>query len=119
MDSQNPAGSALLQDNSFGGNGDAADGNCVKTGLVKGWMDHANTCIKRCSKWSALYPPVSVGSYYRFSNYTEFAHGIETGPHGTVHNQLGGDCGQFSYASSANEPIFFLHHSMVSLFIIS
>lgn len=119
MDSQNPQGSTLLQDAFFGGNGDAANGNCVQTGVMKGWTDSEGQCIKRCNNWSALYPPVSVGRLYTASkNFKEFSDFIESGPHGVVHNQMGGSCGQFSYPASAIEPIFFLHHAMVSLALV-
>ncbi|KAJ1343786.1 hypothetical protein BSLG_001678 [Batrachochytrium salamandrivorans] len=34
-------------------------------------------------------------------------------PHGVVHNQIGGDCGDMGGMYSANDPLFFMHHAMV------
>ena len=118
IDSQNPGGSELLQAKSFGGNGDRAKGNCVTTGIAAGWTSstgpNQGNCLRRCNDWKILYSPESVAALLGVSiDYAKFFASLEGGPHAAVHNQLGGSCGDFSSMASSNDPIFFLHHSMV------
>jgi tyrosinase len=45
--------------------------------------------------------------------WSEFATLFETSPHGIVHFKVGGPGGDLSDMASPNDPLFFLHHSMV------
>ena len=104
--------------NHFGGNGDPANNNCVGTGLAAGWVPvqgpNSGTCLKRCNDWKVLYSPESVAALIGTgADYNTFYASIEGGPHASVHNQMGGSCGDFSSMASSNDPVFFLHHAMV------
>lgn len=46
-------------------------------------------------------------------SWPEFANLFETSPHGIVHFKIGGPGGDLADMASPNDPIFFLHHSMV------
>jgi hypothetical protein len=115
LDSQNPANSVLFDRNAFGGNGENGT-NCVRTGVAAGWIGGVNNpgCLKRCSKWGVLYSPEVVTALLnRADTFQSFATAIENGPHGLVHMQLGGACGDMSTMASPNDPLFYLHHAMV------
>ena len=104
--------------NHFGGNGDPANNNCVGTGLAAGWVPvqgpNSGTCLKRCNDWKVLYSPESVAALIGTGDdYNTFHASIQGGPHTSVHNQMGGSCGDFSSGASSNDPVFFLHHAMV------
>jgi tyrosinase len=115
LDSQNPAGSDLLTAQNFGLNGSPGT-NCMQTGVAAGWASVAGPsgCLKRCNQFGSLYPPEAVAAIMnRATEFRDFAGAIENGPHGAVHIQLGGQCGDVATMASANDPIFFLHHAMV------
>jgi hypothetical protein len=116
LDSQNPAASDILSPSNFGSNGQPGT-NCVRTGVAAGWSSLANSnggCLKRCNQFGSLYPPEAVAAILnRATEFRDFANAIENGPHGAVHIQMGGQCGDFSSMASANDPIFFMHHAMV------
>lgn len=46
-------------------------------------------------------------------SWSEFANLFETSPHGIVHYKIGGPGGDLSDMASPNDPMFFIHHSMV------
>jgi hypothetical protein len=113
--SQNPGAAELFLPRYFGGNGDPAT-NCVTTGVAAGWEGYANNngCLRRCTDWSALYSPEGVnGLISSATTFAQLQRAIEPGPHGAVHLQMGGRCGDFGTMASANDPIFFVHHAMV------
>ena len=58
--------------------------------------------------------PASIEVMIRtVSDYADFRMLLETGPHATIHKSLGGQTGDLSFMTSSNDPIFFLHHSMI------
>jgi len=119
LDSQNPAASDMFARNAFGGNGDPTRGNCVTDGIfASDWSMNDSTgnrpCLKRCSTWGALYSPNGIASLLSHgTDYESFREGMEGGPHASVHNQLGGSCGDVATMASPFDPVFFLHHAMV------
>lgn len=46
-------------------------------------------------------------------SWAEFAELFESSPHGIVHYKVGGPGGDLADMASPNDPLFFLHHSMV------
>ncbi|EGF82710.1 hypothetical protein BATDEDRAFT_86168 [Batrachochytrium dendrobatidis JAM81] len=121
LDSQNPGASDLFSSKNFGGNGQGND-HCVKDGVTKNWKvtypDASQRpmapCLTRCFNFTTLYPPEAVTFVIDQSKtYDEFRSNLESGPHGSVHNQVGGTCGDMGGMYSTNDPIFFLHHAMV------
>lgn len=46
-------------------------------------------------------------------SWGRFAEMFETSPHGIVHTQVGGPGGDLSDMASPNDPLFWIHHSMV------
>ncbi len=106
MDSQNPGASDILSSNFFGSDGDPVT-HCMTTGVASGWqgMANSNGCLKRCNQFGALYAPEAVTAIInRATEFTRLSEPIENGPHGAVHIQLGGECGDFSSMASANDP---------------
>jgi tyrosinase len=115
IDSQNPAGSDVLAPQNFGLDG-APRTHCLETGVAAGWPSIANPngCLKRCNQFGSMYPPEAVAAIIsRATEFQQFATSVENGPHGVVHIQVAGQCGDFGTMASANDPIFFLHHAMV------
>ena len=121
LDSQRPASSEIFKNEYFGGDGDPVS-HCVNTGVAAGWTTTipvaptrpAPTCLRRCWTWGALYPPEAVTTLMnQASTFDALRLSIEGGPHGTVHIQGGGSCGDMSTMYSPNDPVFFLHHAMV------
>jgi tyrosinase len=116
IDSQRPELSPIFADDAFGGDGDPIT-RCLNTGVSKGWIGAAprgNSCLKRCTEFGTLYPPEAVSAIISTAEeFKLFADRIENGPHGLVHWQVGGECGDISTMAAANDPLFFLHHAMV------
>ncbi|KAJ3254080.1 hypothetical protein HK103_007541 [Boothiomyces macroporosus] len=118
QDSQNPLSSDVYAQ--LGGNGQGASG-CMETNPLNGWSSAVNGgCLKRCSgAGQTLYPAGAVVSLMNGSpNYAALNRQIQDGPHGAVHNVIGGRCadggvGDMYTMSSAGDPIFYMHHAMV------
>ena len=124
LDSQNPENAAIFED--FGLDGDPSKGNCMSQGVAKNWtvtVGHTQpVCLRRCNGglkarqawWSpqALAQAALNPSY----NFTAFSISIEDGSHGVIHSSLGGECGgdpaDILTMYSANDPIFYMHHTM-------
>lgn len=107
LDSQNPVASNLLTPSYFGLNGDPVT-NCMVEGVAAGWngASNSNGCLKRCNTFGTLFPPEGVnGLISAATSYEMLQKAIENGPHGAVHMQLGGSCGDFSKMSSTNDPV--------------
>ncbi|KAJ3310714.1 hypothetical protein HDV04_004670 [Boothiomyces sp. JEL0838] len=114
LDSQHPQSSDIFHSQNFGGNGQS--GNCVQDGVSAGWSSviFKPSCLKRCSSFSTFYSPEALtGLINQALDYKSLHNAIENGPHASVHNQVGGTCGDFGSMASAADPIFFLHHAMV------
>jgi hypothetical protein len=115
LDSQNPGAADVFQPQHFGREGDPGT-NCINTGVAANWTGYANNgnCLRRCPDFNAFFSPEGVNGFIsRSTTFAQLQGLIEQGPHGAVHLQLGGSCGDFSTMASANDPIFFLHHAMV------
>ncbi|KAJ3060053.1 hypothetical protein HK102_009687, partial [Quaeritorhiza haematococci] len=115
----------------FGGNGDQnAPGSrqgCVTSGPFASWQitvpppaeRGGNPCLKRCfdGQGNTIQPfwPLDgmIAEVFNATTFAEFSPKFEAGPHGRVHNGIGGGCGDMSQMYSVNDPIFFLHHSNV------
>ena len=120
MDSQRPASSPIFNQQYFGGNGHPSN-RCVTDGVAAGWITTVPgpsqrpgpSCLMRCFAWSVLWSPEPITAVLnRATRYDDLRSNIEGGPHGTVHQQGGSPCGDFSTMYSVNDPLFFLHHSM-------
>ncbi|KAI8901868.1 hypothetical protein BC833DRAFT_535205 [Globomyces pollinis-pini] len=117
LDSENPTAADVFKD--FGLNGNPASGYCMTTGIAKGWTvtagpNRAGKCLVRTNDWSKkLWSPESVTNLLRTPDFSTFWTSLENGPHGMVHNAIGGANGDFKQMWSTNDPIFFLHHGMV------
>ncbi|KAK9701191.1 hypothetical protein K7432_011831 [Basidiobolus ranarum] len=114
LDSQAPEYSPIWR--WFGGNGRSGDG-CVVTGPFANWRAKLPQphCLQRewdsGRKISAFWSPESINYFIKYSDgFDDLRNNIEPGPHATVHNNIGGD---FQYMTSANDPIFFLHHAFI------
>ncbi|KAK9760639.1 hypothetical protein K7432_015142 [Basidiobolus ranarum] len=114
LDSQAPEYSPIWK--WFGGNGRRSDG-CVVSGPFANWRAKLPQphCLQRewdsGQKISAFWSPESINYFIKYSNgFDKLRNNIEPGPHATVHNNIGGD---FQYMTSANDPIFFLHHAFI------
>lgn len=118
-------GSSPLQ---FGTNG-VGEEHCVKDGAFKDWhpLYPEEHCLKRIYRnqvrrtgmkpdqvkrtISALVSSETMNMFLSKSNtFGEVAKAIELTPHGTVHNNLGGD---MLSMYSPNDPVFFLHHTNI------
>ncbi|ORX96097.1 Di-copper centre-containing protein [Basidiobolus meristosporus CBS 931.73] len=114
LDSQAPEESPIWE--WFGGNGREGD-SCVVDGPFAFWRarNPRPHCLQRQwdsgDKISAFWSPESINHFIGVSrSFDNLRNNIEPGPHGSVHNNIGGD---FRYMTSANDPIFFLHHAFV------
>lgn len=66
------------------------------------------------SDFTTYYSPESVSAVISSEgNYSSFRELIEMVPHALVHTSLGGERGDMAFMDSPNDPIFFLHHSMI------
>lgn len=76
-----------------------------------------NHCLLRQynpANFTAYYSPSDVAKIIsKQSTYDAFRELIEIVPHGIVHTSLGGKDGDMALMNSPNDPIFWLHHSMI------
>ncbi|KAJ3960443.1 hypothetical protein N0V92_002920 [Colletotrichum tropicale] len=57
------------------------------------------------------YSPARISEITETSgNFSQFATALENGPHGAIHNSVGGD---LIPSTSPNDPLFFLHHVQI------
>jgi len=113
-DARAPERSPLLQTSTFGGN---SRGACLRTsslGTIYASVPNRH-CLTRNYVGGAtpgpMYPrAITDAIINQYSAYTDFAMALEGGPHASPHNNLGGDIGTMY---SPEDPIFFLHHSMI------
>jgi len=130
-DSQEPQSSPIWGDEpwKFGRNGDPDDDNCVKTGAFASWQPGfpEKHCLKRvwrhqvrnmggeesvvANTISALVSSENLNMLLvKSKTFEEVAQAIELAPHGTAHNNMGGD---MLSMYSPNDPIFYLHHTNI------
>ncbi|XEV03447.1 hypothetical protein FSHL1_008734 [Fusarium sambucinum] len=77
--------------------------------LNRGFNDGFNFAEKFQGK---SYSPSAVSKIIdRSMNLTRFATVLENGPHGAIHQAVGGD---LVPSTSPNDPIFFLHHAQIN-----
>ncbi|RKP09559.1 hypothetical protein THASP1DRAFT_14106, partial [Thamnocephalis sphaerospora] len=116
LDSQAPHTSDIFKNDYFGGNGKDNDG-CVQDGPFASWQPAypRRDCLRRGfnngKRIKSFYSPEAI--QYMISSkprYNDFRLAIEIGPHGDVHNAIGG---HMLYMHSPNDPLFFMHHAMV------
>ncbi|KAI8912409.1 hypothetical protein EDD86DRAFT_181878, partial [Gorgonomyces haynaldii] len=123
LDSQNPAQADIFLPQYLGGNGKLPN-MCVTDGIAANWTINYPTaptrpgpaCLKRCFSFTGLYSPEAVAATLVGSaDYNNLRNNIESGGHGAVHLQVGGNnnCGDMGTMYSTNDPLFFLHHAMV------
>ncbi|KAJ2084172.1 hypothetical protein H4R24_000245 [Coemansia sp. RSA 988] len=115
IDYQNPAGSPVLGDKYFGGNG--ATGKCVGGGIANNWNFTylGNECLQRnfgeADSITTWYSPEYITSILQSSpKYADLRSGIENSLHGIVHLSFGGD---MNTMHSPADPIFWLHHGNI------
>lgn len=119
MDSQAPEKSQLFKD--LGGNGRPSD-HCLVEGPLANWTATFPTphCLSRnfdmTSKYGnmmgAQYTPIQIEYIIsKFKTYHEFRLALEEHPHNMIHYGIGGD--MFDPPTSANDLIFWIHHSNV------
>ncbi|KAI8902647.1 hypothetical protein BC833DRAFT_519833, partial [Globomyces pollinis-pini] len=116
VDSQSPERSEIWSNtNGFGGNGNPQTG-CI-SGPFSNYRSVQGQCVRR--QWGngqgtligAQYPPAQIEQILRSTSFTQFRNSLETLPHNSIHNAIGGD--MFNTAISVNDPVFFLHHRNV------
>ena len=116
-DAANPTASPLFQPDAFGGDGDPTT-HCITSGISKDWKSVAGTpdiiggCVKRQFSFTGLWPSVAISTVLSTADFDTLFHGIENGPHGAIHLQLGGEAGDFAQMWSANDALFWVHHGM-------
>ncbi|ORY05210.1 Di-copper centre-containing protein, partial [Basidiobolus meristosporus CBS 931.73] len=122
LDSQSPAESQIFSGEYFGGDGDASNGYCVSDGPFSNWiMRYPNVhCLRRqfngadANTIGAFYSPEALRSITgRSRSYDALRRNIESPPHGAVHVGIGGRNGDMAFATSTNDPLFWLHHAFV------
>ncbi|ORX86788.1 Di-copper centre-containing protein [Basidiobolus meristosporus CBS 931.73] len=122
LDSQSPEESIIFSKNYFGGNGVSSRNYCLEDGPFANWtMRYPNVhCLKRQfdgtapNTIEAFYSPETL--QYTIKNATNFdtlRRNIESPPHGVVHIGIGGNEGDMSFATSTNDPLFWLHHAFI------
>ncbi|KAJ9066020.1 hypothetical protein DSO57_1013678 [Entomophthora muscae] len=121
IDSQAPEQSTVLSSSYFGGNGRSSD-NCLDEGPFSGWNSTIPDmhCLKRQynsdDMITAFYSPEAIEAILSQSTTYDQVHtSIEGGPHGAVHNGIGGDDGDMIFMYSPNDPIFYAHHAFIDL----
>ncbi|KAJ1833910.1 hypothetical protein IWW55_006436 [Coemansia sp. RSA 2706] len=117
VDYQNPAGSSVLGDNYFGGNGDPANDNCVTTGVAGSWkLTFPDVhCLRRVygegQSINTWYSPEFMTSVLqKATTYADLRAGLENTIHGLPHLSLGGD---MNTMHSPFDPVFWLHHANI------
>ncbi|KAK9728075.1 hypothetical protein K7432_001327 [Basidiobolus ranarum] len=122
LDSQSPGESIIFSKDYFGGNGDANNGYCVTNGPFVNWtMRYPDIhCLRRQFDGSdgnlmdPFYSPETIKRILRRArNYDTLRKNIESPPHGVVHVGIGGSNGDMAFATSTNDPLFWLHHAFV------
>ncbi|KAJ2617902.1 hypothetical protein H4S08_000137 [Coemansia sp. RSA 1365] len=115
IDYQNPAGSPILGEKYFGGNG--VTDKCVGSGIANSWNFTylGNECLQRnfgeADSIVTWYSPEFITSTLQSSaTYADLRFGIENSLHGIVHLSIGGD---MNTMHSPADPIFWLHHSNI------
>ena len=115
MESQNPAQSIIFRDDYFGGNGDST--GCIASGPFSNfhvyyprphclWRD-----FDRGSEMGPIYAQAIIESLIKnATDYDPFRKVIESGPHASLHVNMGGDMSQMF---SPYDPIFWLHHAFI------
>ncbi|KAK9766486.1 hypothetical protein K7432_004400 [Basidiobolus ranarum] len=117
LDSQAPEQSPVF--NWFGGNGEGPD-SCVLTGPFANWpvAIPEKRCLRRDFDRNTLlspFMPPEVLNYFieNAQDYRQLHEYIEDVPHNRIHIGIGGEKGDMDMASSANDPIFWIHHAFV------
>lgn len=117
LDSQQPERSVVFTEEYFGGNGKFEDPRCIASGpFVNMIVNYPKPhCLARSfnnkDKMTPFYPKEIMDALISSArNYDSFRTVIEAGPHGIVHNNIGGDMKEMW---SNNDPIFWIHHSFV------
>ncbi|KAI8908007.1 hypothetical protein EDD86DRAFT_191956, partial [Gorgonomyces haynaldii] len=119
VDSTSPTTSPVLD--IYGGNGRATD-TCVVTGPFANWRSTfaSAQCLQR-DYLNANQGLVSQsGGFSResvqyiistYKNYNDFSSNLEYGAHASVHIGVGGS--MYYLTQSANDPLFYAHHTMI------
>ena len=121
LDSENPDVAFVWNPKTFGGDGQGPN-KCVADGPFKQFSTTFGSqgCLMRDfgNRFSGLksnfktWSPEAI-NFILTSNedYARFRPDLEFGPHGAMHNAVGG--GMASLVLSANDPIFMLHHNNI------
>ncbi|KAH7309833.1 monooxygenase [Stachybotrys elegans] len=134
-DSGAPASASVWDpDTGFGGDGVSPDGSpftwCVQDGPFAGlqlayWNgDFHPHCLQRSFQPAHpeaglqemigyAYDEEIIAGVFTHTEYVEFRPRLEGTPHGAVHAGIAGGLGDMGPLTSPNDPIFFLHHTMV------
>lgn len=102
----------------FGGNGNTESGNyCLVDGPFKDWQTNGQVCVSRSFDGgndggiSAFTSSEVISTIINTAtSFTDLWRKVEPGPHGSVHNGIGGT---MATMNSPNDPLFFLHHAYV------
>ena len=122
LDYNDPTNSIIFRPEYFGGDGDPNNHNCIKDGIAKNWTllqpysrtDKNISCVMRCFEFTGLYSPEILSELLSNAcSYDGFRGLTENGPHRSIHMQVAGSCGDLRDMYSTNDPLFFLHHSMI------
>ncbi|KAJ1919172.1 hypothetical protein H4219_002119 [Mycoemilia scoparia] len=125
LDAQSPETSILLTEDYFGGNGDPNDGHCLRESIFSTWELEVpkRHCLQRDYRRGDRLPkywgPEAVAELINDSRtYEEISLGCESNMHGIVHLGFNGKnsrsrTGDMGTMYSPNDPLFYLHHSMI------
>ncbi|KAI9097323.1 hypothetical protein DFS34DRAFT_580698 [Phlyctochytrium arcticum] len=118
-DSQAPETSEILTDKYFGGDGVDSNRNCLSGGPFRNWtvtLPRADGCLRRNyrnnGRIAAWLADVELEAMFsaRPAVYDTFREAVER-PHGDVHVGIGGHMSGVD--TSANDPLFYLHHANI------
>lgn len=114
VDAANPMASIVWRDDYFGGNGvDVGNGKkCVRSGPFA-WSVLGNDCLQRDLNGAGFFATREeiLNTIASNDNYRDFSRALELF-HDTVHRFIGGT---MVLDNSADEPLFFLHHSFIDM----
>lgn len=96
--------------------GNSVDGNnCLNNGFYANSKDFNGNCFTRFPSGEKFWSGEQVAYGINLAtDYASFQRSVELGNHPVIHKAVGGDKGTFGNSMSACEPLFFLHHAMVS-----
>ncbi|KAL7750653.1 hypothetical protein RI367_003995 [Sorochytrium milnesiophthora] len=116
LDMDQPERSPIWSKDRFGGS--VAGGGCIPDGPFRTWSHIGNGTKAHCTQRafdpnkadSRLTSTAELALIVKQKQFSNFSILLELGPHGVVHDWIGGDMGMMY---SPNDAIFFSHHAFI------